>query len=90
MKQVKHRGKKYKSSFIKIYARCVCGCCDAQMAFTSVDSAARAFEAAGLTSNAVIVDDKGNAHEGIDTFYGFSTSDQVMAMRGLGYLFNQI
>ncbi len=48
-----------------------CGCCYAKMRFKSIASAEKAFKEAGLDLSATIIDDAGDKHEGIDTFYGF-------------------
>lgn len=82
-------GKKYKHKFIKVYAKAGCGCCETELSFISTDSANKAFAAAGLGIKD-IVDDKGNMHEGIDTFYGFSLDEGEAAKRSLGYLMERI
>ena len=54
------------------YARSVCGCCDVgPMYFISAGSINRAFKEMGLTVWGRCVDDIGEEHSGIDTFYGF-------------------
>lgn len=64
-----------------------CGCCDAEVWFTSEEAIAAAFEVAGLTSSAEIRDDLGNLVDGVDTFYGYRRVEEER--RGLGYLINQ-
>lgn len=86
----KVKGKKYKTKFIKVYAKADCGCCEFEMDFTSIESVARAFNTAGWDSSAVIVDDKGRVHDGVDTFYGVATSKGEAAGRSLGYLMGRI
>ena len=57
---------------MKIYiAGLNCGCCEAEMLFGDEESISKAFQNAGLTSIGVIVDDAGQVHESVDTFYGF-------------------
>ena len=64
-----------------------CGCCDAEVWFTSEDAIAKAFELAGLSSSADIRDDLGNLVTGVDTFYGYRRVEEER--RGLGYLINK-
>lgn len=52
-----------------------CGCCYEILFFKNDESANAAVEAAGLTVDATIVDDKGEASEDIDTFYGIERSN---------------
>ena len=47
-----------------------CGCCMAVLAFESEEKLLAAF-GNKLTSTAVVTDDEGVLHEGIDTFNGF-------------------
>lgn len=47
-----------------------CGCCHAQLRFESDERAEAALHAAGLRNGATIVDDAGETHRGLDTFYG--------------------
>jgi len=61
----RHRG------FIQVTAQLSCGCCTTEMLFKSRENAVAAFNKAGLDSSADITDDKGVAHSGVDTFYGF-------------------
>ena len=57
---------------IEFFARADCGCCEVgPMIFVSEDSALRAFEKVGFRNGGTIVDDAGEMHEGIDSFYGF-------------------
>jgi hypothetical protein len=57
---------------IEFFARADCGCCEVgPMIFVSEESALKAFEKIGLRNGGIIVDDAGETHEGIDTFYGF-------------------
>lgn len=85
-KQLKKEKRREHRGTIAVYAKCDCGCCTAEMRFTSAKTAAEAFAKAGLQNSATIVDDKGTTHEGIDTFYGFSLSDDEQKDRGLKYL----
>lgn len=71
---------------ITIYAKADCGCCTVEMQFHDEDSASRAFAGVGYGNGMVIVDDTGTAHERVDTFYGFSTSEEEQGDRGLGFL----
>jgi hypothetical protein len=75
---------------ITIYVKQGCGCCTTEMQFQSVEAAQQAFAAVGLTSSGVIVDDAGERHEGVDTFYGFSTSEDEQDGRSLGYLVDRL
>lgn len=75
---------------ITVHASADCGCCYEEMQFESAESAAAAFQQAGLGNGIVIVDDAGVRHEGIDTFYGFSVQENEQASRGLGYLIEKI
>lgn len=48
-----------------------CGCCfDDELEFASDEAAEKAVASVGLTSSGTIVDDNGDAHERLDTFYG--------------------
>jgi hypothetical protein len=68
-----------------------CGCCTATLRFKDEASAIAAFKAAGLCNGAVIVDDAGDRHEGIDTFYGFwQEKAEGGEARGLGHLFDVV
>ena len=60
------------------------------MNFSSLASANKAFLKAGLQDSAVIRDDAGTKHEGIDTFYGFSKSIKEQRTRSLGFLAEQV
>jgi len=61
---------------IGFFARADCGCCEVgPMIFVSEESALKAFEKIGLRNGGTIVDDAGEVHEGIDTFYGFWRSE---------------
>lgn len=71
---------------ITIYAKRDCGCCTAEMRFADEKSAAAAFGAVGYGNNMTVVDDAGVAHTGLDTFYGFSATEDEQETRGLGYL----
>lgn len=75
---------------ISIFAKCDCGCCTAEMKFNSITSAEEAFKRVGLGNGMTIVDDAGEKHESIDTFYGFSTSEEEESSRSLGYLFDLV
>lgn len=71
---------------LNFYAKDACGCCTTKMLFNSEESAAVAFRRAGLSNSASIVDDVGEEHEGIDTFFGFTLDPQDAAKRGFEYL----
>lgn len=75
---------------ITVYVRSDCGCCTAELQFESVESATAAFQKAGLGNGVVITDDAGARHEGLDTFYGFSTEQEEQESRGLGFLVDLI
>lgn len=45
------------------------------MRFESEETAKEAFSKVGLTSSGTIVDDEGEEHERVDTFYGFWEED---------------
>lgn len=47
-----------------------CGCCYAELEFASNETAATAVNKVALMNGAVITDDAGIVHEGLDTFYG--------------------
>jgi hypothetical protein len=68
---------------ITVYAKLTCGCCTAEMRFRDKDSAEAAFDRAGL-GHTHVTDDDAVVHEGVDTFYGFTTSEDEK--RGLDYL----
>jgi len=71
---------------IKVYAKLSCGCCTEELEFNDIQSAQEAFSGAGLTSTGKITDDAGVEHNNIDTFYGFTMSDDELQNRGIGYL----
>lgn len=73
---------------LKLSAQLCCGCCSTTMQFRSLDSAQKAFDAAGLGSGVAITDDAGEVHEGVDTFYGFRQSGEER--RGLMFLVSQV
>ena len=85
-KQLKKEKRRELRGFKRVYAKCDCGCCTAEMFFRNKESATEAFAKVGLQNGAKIVDDKGNIHEGIDTFYGFSMDKEEQHDRGLKYL----
>lgn len=91
-KSIAKRDKTYRKykGYTAYYARMDCGCCDATMWFSSIDTITAAFNRAGLDMGVEIIDDVGIAHEGIDTFYGFSVSDKEMDSRSLGYLMSKL
>lgn len=84
----KFRRMKMKNELISIFAKNTCGCCTADMKFKNVKSAEEAFAKAGLGC-CDIVDDLGESHR-IDTFYGFSLSDDEQSSRGLKYLADKV
>lgn len=56
------------------YARAVCGCCEVgPMHFMDLGTLKRAWRKMGLTVWGTLVDDVGETHHNIDTFYGFWT-----------------
>lgn len=73
---------------ITVFAKNDCGCCSTEMTFKDVESAAKAFEAVGFGNGMTVKDDAGVAHDGIDTFYGFTVGDENK--RGLDYLFDLV
>lgn len=75
---------------ITVYVKQSCGCCTSEMQFEHVESATAAFQKAGLGDGIVITDDSGVRHEGLDTFYGFSTEQEAQESRSLGYLFGLV
>jgi hypothetical protein len=75
--EIKNEKRKHKG-MIKVIAQCDCGCCTEKMYFNDLESANKAFAAAGLVNSATIKDDEGVEHSSIDTFYGFSTSEEEM------------
>lgn len=75
---------------IKVYAKNDCGCCTEEMQFTSKESAQAAFDKVGMGNGKVIKDDAGAKHDGIDTFYGFSTTEEEQGGRSLGYLMDLV
>jgi hypothetical protein len=75
---------------ITVYAKADCGCCTIEMKFNDEDSAVAAFPNAGTGNGMVITDDESVRHEGIDTFYGFSMSEEEQAERSLGFLTNSL
>lgn len=80
--QQKQRAKAMQSFFVKRS----CGCCTDELKFESEANVIAAFSKAGLSSSVTIVDDAGVRHDGIDTFYGYSASEQEESDRSLGYL----
>ena len=92
-RQIKIEKKKEKrkhKGMIKIIAQCDCGCCTEKMYFKDLESANKAFAAAGLTNSATIKDDEGVEHNSIDTFYGFSTSEEEMKRPSLQRLIEKL
>jgi len=85
-KQLKKEKRRELRGFNRVYAKCDCGCCTAEMFFRNKESVIEAFTKVGMQNSATIVDDKGNIHEGIDTFYGFSMDKEEQQDRGLKYL----
>ena len=85
-KQLKKEKRRELRGFKRVYAKYDCGCCTAEMFFRNKENVIEAFAKAGLQNGAKIVDDKGNIHEGIDTFYGFSMDKEEQHDRGLKYL----
>lgn len=75
---------------IKVYAKNDCGCCTTEMQFESEAGAQAVFAKVGPGNGMVITDDAGVMHEGLDTFYGFSTSEAEEGDRSLGYLFDKV
>ena len=80
-------GKKSKfNGWIKVHATNDCGCCTTDMMFKSKESVEKAFSTVGVTNGATIMDDAGDVHNSIDTFYGFSVVEEEQKGKGLGYL----
>lgn len=75
---------------ITVYVKLDCGCCTDELRFKDKESAQKAFEKAGLGNGVSIVDDDGVEHTGLDTFYGFSMSEEEQGSRSLGYLFDKV
>lgn len=65
-----------------------CGCCDAEVFFSSTEAIDEAFVSMGLTSTGVITDEVGQTVEGVDTFYGYRQSDEPR--RNLTYLLKRL
>lgn len=68
------------------YIKQVCGCCTAEVQFQTEERLQEALAKMGLTSNGVLVDDAGQKHTGLDSFYGYSTDNEEARGRSLGYL----
>jgi hypothetical protein len=75
---------------ITIYVKQDCGCCTSELKFNDEDSAVRTLTGAGIGNGVTIVDDTGTAHTGLDTFYGFSTSEEAQDGKGLAFLFDAV
>lgn len=58
------------SGFRKYEASLSCGCCTDILLFKDDESVLCAMREAGLDSCATIVDQAGNTHNNVDTFYG--------------------
>jgi len=71
---------------VTVYVKNDCGCCTTAMEFNSLQSAEEAFAKVGFGNGMSIVDDAGQEHGGVDTFYGFSTDEDEQSSRSLGYL----
>lgn len=80
--------KKYANARYEVVVKKDCGCCEDTLHFKDEASARAAFAKAGLTNGGVIVDDAGDRHEGLDTFYGFRAPSEPE--RGLGHLFDVV
>jgi hypothetical protein len=78
--------KKYANARYEVVVKKDCGCCEDTLHFRDEASAKAAFAKAGLTNGGVIVDDAGDRHEGLDTFYGFRAPEEPQ--RGLQDLFD--
>jgi hypothetical protein len=78
--------KKYANARFEVVVRKDCGCCEATLHFKDEASARAAFSKVGLANGGVIVDDAGDRHDGLDTFYGFRKADEPV--RSLSDLFN--
>lgn len=78
--------RRLKSFFIKQD----CGCCTAEVQFESEDRLKEELTKLGLCNGGVLVDDAGVRHEGLDTFYGYSTDEEEARDRSLGYLAQQV
>ena len=75
---------------ITVYAKDDCGCCTTEMHFNDLNSAKKAFDAVGLGNGMEIKDDAGVIYTGIDTFYGFSETEEEQGDRSLGFLLDQV
>lgn len=75
---------------LTFHAKQCCGCCTVMMQFESLESIQKAFEKAGFDVAATIVDDAGEVHEEVDTFYGYAQTQKEAKDRSLGYLIGQI
>jgi len=61
----------FKGIFMKKYGMLMdCGCCEAELLFSSDEDALQAVREVGLMNGAKITDASGHLHEGLDTFYG--------------------
>ena len=75
-------------NLITFYANADCGCCTIEMRFKDEESIIEAFTQAGLGNGISIVDDAGDIHTGIDTFYGFWQEKETS--RSLSYLVDKL
>ncbi len=78
--------KKYADARYAVVVKKDCGCCEDTLHFKNEASAREAFRKAGLTNSGIIVDDAGDRHDGLDTFYGFRAPEEPQ--RGLQDLFD--
>lgn len=63
--------KKYANNRFVVKIRKDCGCCHAVLHFKDKESALSTLSKIGLVNGGIIVDDAGERHTGLDTFYGF-------------------
>ncbi len=75
---------------IKVYAKLDCGCCTEELMFESEEDAKKAFDSVGFGNGMTVVDGFGVAHEGLDTFYGFSVEEEEQGKKSLSYLFDLV
>lgn len=75
---------------ISVFVKLDCGCCTDELKFASVEAAEAAFSKAGLGNSVDITDDAGVCHTKLDTFYGFSLTEEEQEERHLSYLFDEV
>lgn len=73
---------------MRFIVRLVCGCCDRSVHFKNEAYIRDVFLEAGLISSTTFTDHNGVVHEGVDTFYGYTTDKDEH--RGLDYIKSQL